>query len=78
VIQVGLVGELKPADRFGVFELEGGWENLHLGRSEFVDEAFQNVGKGLVVREGQSEKDLHSEVSAEQLAAFTDVLAEGS
>jgi hypothetical protein len=76
MIQVRLVGELKPADRFGVLELEVGRENLHLSHSEVVAEAFQNVGKRLIVREGQTEKDLHSEVIDKQLATFADVLAE--
>jgi hypothetical protein len=77
MIQVGLVGELEPADRFGVFELEIGREYLHLRRSEVVAEAFQDVGEGLVVRKRQAEKDLHAEGGAKQLAAFADVLAEG-
>jgi hypothetical protein len=60
VIQVGLVGELEPANRFRIFELEVGEVDLHLSQVEFFGEAFHNVGKGLVVRERQAEEDLQA------------------
>jgi hypothetical protein len=60
MIQVGLMGELEPANRFRVFELEVGEVDLHLGHGEFFREAFHDICKGLVVGERQAEEELQA------------------